>query len=348
MRKSLIVALIAALCMTGCAPVTQETEPMQKDMEQMIEKANGGIQKVNHLQNSQGLIDAPEFFQIESINGNLTVKSNAPLFVPKAEKFPILQVKKGDERIAEEVSFEKNEASHVLLRKGLVSALNPAADIASLKTAHIDKAPQQAYAEAEEKLRQINVPMIIRTFALVDDSSTEGDKRTASNYAYAFYCTRMEKDIPCAVILGNSSLFNENGEAIIGWKHESLIIIVNDDGIIGIKWNSPLEVIDAKAENCTLLPFSQIEEIFSKMIDVMYAMQAKENDALTLEIKEVRLEFMRVSENNSVENGLLVPAWNFYGIKMQTKNGKTDQSGTHILISINAVDGTVTDVQKGY
>jgi hypothetical protein len=69
---------------------------------------------------------------------------------------------------------------------------------------------------------------------------------------------------------------------------------------------------------------------------------------LTCRVTEVRLEMMRVVEQGSIENGLLIPVWNFYGVRERTYKGEMDETGQYILLCINAVDGSIIDISKGY
>ena len=346
MRKLLLVFL-TILLFTGCQAKGHKSTVMQKDMAQMIEKA--AVLQVDSKQNIENRVNAPKTFQVNTLIDNFSVTANAPVFVPSTDKFPILQVKPGDMKTAEEMSFESTHAAHVMLRKGLNSVLYPEKNSDSMKTQHITKTPLQAYEEALDTLRQINSPMIICSFSLVDDSSTEGDKIETSSYAYAFHCTRVVDDIPCALLIGNTYTSNENGEVENTWPYESLIMLVNDEGVIALDWRAPLEIVDAKVEECLLLPFSEIEAIFKKMIMVTYNMVANQAETLMLEISEVRLELQRVSEIESAENGLLIPAWNFYGTRtsIYDNNSEQDKTGIHILLCLNAIDGSVIDISTG-
>ena len=58
---------------------------------------------------------------------------------------------------------------------------------------------------------------------------------------------------------------------------------------------------------------------------------------------------MRVFEQGSAENGLLIPVWNFYGMRQRTfTNGETDETIPGVMLSVNAVSGVVIDSAKGY
>ena len=73
--------------------------------------------------------------------------------------------------------------------------------------------------------------------------------------------------------------------------------------------------------------------------------------AVTIDVTHASLSLQRIMERDSYTTGLLVPVWNFYGTITyeQTDGEPLDlQSGHTPLISINAIDGSVVDVDKGY
>ena len=136
------------------------------------------------------------------------------------------------------------------------------------------------------------------------------------------------------------------------WMYESLYCQVNSEGIFDILWMCPLEIIETVNEDAQLKPFSEIQEIFEKMMTIEYEAQAEFGGTeYDFEIDRVTLSLHRVVEQDSNETGLLVPAWNFYG-KLTTSYdgspfGPVDSLGESFL-TINAIDGSVIDTLKGY
>ena len=73
----------------------------------------------------------------------------------------------------------------------------------------------------------------------------------------------------------------------------------------------------------------------------------------TLNIDRIQLELQRVTEENAIEYGLVIPVWNFYGeyvseYEWATFSSKPPYDLPGALLTINAVDGSVIDPQKGY
>ena len=111
MRILLLVVLIILL-FAGCQAKNHESLVMQKDMAQMIEKA--AVLQANSKQNIETRVNTPNTFQVNTLIDNFSVTANAPVFIPNTDKFPILQVKPGDIRFAEEVSFKSTHTAHVM------------------------------------------------------------------------------------------------------------------------------------------------------------------------------------------------------------------------------------------
>ncbi len=98
-----------------------------------------------------------------------------------------------------------------------------------------------------------------------------------------------------------------------------------------------------------MLPFDQIKKIFENMILTKYgASGTEEAESASINITGIRLGLARVTEQNNNAYGLLVPAWDFFGV-YDTGNGyPIGYDGFESLLTINAVDGSIIDRQIGY
>ncbi len=128
------------------------------------------------------------------------------------------------------------------------------------------------------------------------------------------------------------------------WPYEYMQINVNDEGIRQMFWSAPIEITETAVERSSMLPFSDIRDIFEKMMPITYT---DVGDEVYCEITEVRLEYVRILEQNSQNTGLLVPAWNFYGIRRATESAQ-DATSEIILLCVNGVDGSIIDRGVGY
>ncbi len=75
--------------------------------------------------------------------------------------------------------------------------------------------------------------------------------------------------------------------------------------------------------------------------------------SLTIEISQVFLGLQRIAEQDSVDSGLLVPIWSFFGtLRYELSDGTIETYDSLVqanpLLVINAIDGTMVDPIKGY
>ena len=74
----------------------------------------------------------------------------------------------------------------------------------------------------------------------------------------------------------------------------------------------------------------------------------------TLDVQEVRLGLMRIKAENNNDVGLLVPVWDFMGrvTKTETDTGEdiffVQNENGGVILTINAIDGSIIDRELGY
>ncbi|MEA4938649.1 MAG: DUF6034 family protein [Christensenella sp.] len=143
------------------------------------------------------------------------------------------------------------------------------------------------------------------------------------------------------------------------WAYETLEVRLDDSGLLGFSWVSPLAVGAVEVERATLLPFSSILTVAKNMLAVVN--EPLESDlatysACTIVIDHITLSLQRVSDANSVEQGLLVPVWNFYGQENYVLSGGTEVQRAETVpvglreepyLSVNAIDGSVISKTSG-
>lgn len=206
----------------------------------------------------------------------------------------------------------------------------------------------------------------------VPEQSTSMDREAVSseappqnkNYAYYFECKRIVEGIQCVQLEGASFSDGENVETQNNkdyysvqecWTYEQYRVKVSDEGIIYLEWNSPLQVESVVEEDYNLKPFSEIQEIFGVMVGIKADHFSSSNEFITQVeylIDGVNLEFMRVSDPNSIDRGTLVPVWAFYGEQSLTytyQKGYADKYSRYgCWLIINAIDGTIIDETRGF
>ena len=232
-------------------------------------------------------------------------------------------------------------------------------------TDRLNYAPAQARAMAEELLEGTGMG-VYRMYldCDYDTFNPELETRTVetSNYGYTLECLRMVNGIPCAADSCISS-GEQHDRYAPSWPYEQCTIFITNDGIQSVQWSSPIEVTDTVVEQAKLLPFRDIMDIFKKMAPIVYTPNTQNEagqfmddliEQYGITVEEIRLELRRIREQNSVTDGLLIPVWSFYGsqwhsMKDGSEPGKTGtENGQICLLTINAVDGSIIDLAKGY
>ncbi|MBQ8950428.1 MAG: hypothetical protein IJ065_04565 [Eubacterium sp.] len=138
------------------------------------------------------------------------------------------------------------------------------------------------------------------------------------------------------------------------WFGESVRILVNDNGVVGLFINDPMTAEETVVDNSNLLGFDEIKKIYEEtQLETLNGMSSfdsilsEEAGDLMYDIKidDIKLRYTKVSEPENFNNGLLVPVWDFSGV---CYNGQGDVEGEGSFIQINAIDGSVYNAEAGY
>ncbi len=223
--------------------------------------------------------------------------------------------------------------------------------IAQLKTT-----PAQAMKEAASLLDQLGIADLepYRVFLTLEHR----EDGAAGKFAYYVEARRIVDGVEV------QSPFNRTyvGSMDDGheWAYETLNVSLDDEGVIGMAWTSPLSVGPVEVERANLLPFSSILTVARNMLGVVNApleSDLTDYSAYRIEIDRITLSLQRIPDANSVETGLLIPVWNFYGTEhFILPNGiESEQNGEESVdameepyLSINAIDGSVISKTLGY
>ena len=137
--------------------------------------------------------------------------------------------------------------------------------------------------------------------------------------------------------------------------YEKAHVLIDDEGVFYVQYNSPCEIVGTVMERTELLPFDQIRAIFEKMVPIVDNIVDTgvwgEDAKMDYVITTVRLGLVSVREQNK-DTGLLVPAWDFLGYD-RTKAYSEDwveseTNGLRSYLTVNAIDGSIIDRNPGY
>ena len=217
--------------------------------------------------------------------------------------------------------------------------------------------PGQAQEMAENMLAAAGVDnMELFSMSLVDNENmgnVDGVVSPAALYAYRLQFVRVVDGMRCSYITGTTEVSDDAGFAAL-WDYETFEIYIDDRGIFSLRWMSPIEIEDNITTDASMLPFEDIAGKFEDMMKIRFLPESKAQGRVstTIDIQRVSLELFRITEQDSIENGLLVPVWNFYGTKTaEYEDGGNYAEGEGVPVSllvVNAVDGSIIDPEQGY
>lgn len=187
-----------------------------------------------------------------------------------------------------------------------------------------------------------------------DKYNQDAETITADSYtAYVFNLVQNINGIQSATT--SSDYVPDKDDTTLTWLYEKIRIIVDKNGIVAFDWNYPQMVEEEVSDNVGIISFNQAKDIFEQMMPLTTRGDLEEHEDGDVDIKatatvyEVRLGLMRVRSSGSDRNGLLTPAWLFYGDYNIDFGGENySEQQPWILLAVNAVDGSVIDVTAGY
>lgn len=146
--------------------------------------------------------------------------------------------------------------------------------------------------------------------------------------------------------------------------YEKIIISINDKGIAEFQWQTPMKVDRIANENVALMPFKDLQErakdILKNSFNQLSENYGDEVEHTNVYINYITLGFMRINEKGRIGGYRLVPVWDFYGYWQNEPKDTSDIPEEELdlqevdyypynsLLTINAIDGSHIDRNKGY
>ena len=214
--------------------------------------------------------------------------------------------------------------------------------------------PEEAAKAAEALLIQAGLSdsFTVTQLVLCDDRSPQNKRPEPDAYAYEVYCARTVNGAPCCTTRGawrsGEDLFART--YVPAWDYESLLLRIDDSGVFELRWDGSLTESDTLVKAAGLLPFAEIESAIRTRLPVVRPHGVWDSGKTIVHIDRIELGLWRVLEQHQLGRGLLVPAYAFYGTaETMRENGDVVRSEEYgILYLVNAVDGSVIDIDKGY
>ncbi len=151
------------------------------------------------------------------------------------------------------------------------------------------------------------------------------------------------------------SLFVQENDPITDvvdmWQYSRISAVVSGDGqLLAWDWNGMVKETEVLSETAPLLPFSEIQSLFEQQMNRIFAYEEMRDAQFTVD--DVQLGLFRIREQNDMEHGLLVPVWCFRGVLTPSESsgwaGLVQRYDTQPILILNAIDGSIIDVEKGY
>lgn len=199
---------------------------------------------------------------------------------------------------------------------------------------------------------------------IVDDHGTGNvDEYTgpASDYAIQLYYSRSVDGSPVLTLNGLGQSTGSEYDYI--WMYEDMEVLVTGGGIVQITWNTPCAVSEILTEDTNIIGFDQAAEIFEEKILTFYEAKAQYYGFASIDVHvgNVELGLLRIKQQNTegTKAGLYVPVWAFYGTVtslyaqegreyVMYDHGCDFPCGPYIVLAVNAIDGSIIDINQGY
>ena len=159
------------------------------------------------------------------------------------------------------------------------------------------------------------------------------------------------------------------GDLTMPWLTPYILVYVGDNGVSKYASVSSLKFGEMLNSNVALLPFEEIQDICRSYITVapivktIVADEGEEPIMQYVNITDIRLGYIKVSERDNIGVGLCMPVWMFYGHQVgeyldQEHSGWILDENNQVryndipliqpFLCINAVDGSIIDLTQGY
>ena len=217
----------------------------------------------------------------------------------------------------------------------------------------------EAISIADSLIAELGIESMVRQHTEeVFFHSFESDESIETGYKLIY--TRSVNGIPLAYTEKNGLSVEEDAPVNKMWGYEQITICVSDGRPVYFNWINPYDIPKVDAAPAELMPFEDIADIFGKMIlvtndDISEINRKNGFDIVyNFAVDRVQLNLMRIRDKDNFTEGRIVPVWDFWattGVSVPDPdyaNLVYDGQYYEIVLTINAVDGTVIDRSLGY
>ena len=230
--------------------------------------------------------------------------------------------------------------------------------------------PQVDMDAARAQAVELADAMDVGGFAVVPDIAMEAARENVGFGPGTVWLTPVYGGVPLTYHFGGFNVASGSGDDYATtYGYENMSFSFDENGVAGFTWENMHQVVETENENVVLLPFADILSAAGdrmRMMDMDYTFTRIEGTILSVEVTDVVLGMSRIRMKDSATDYYVTPTYTFYGTATTCDmdgeplripvydDGGNDTGQTQIytqlkeLVVINAVDGTVIDVGKGY
>lgn len=211
----------------------------------------------------------------------------------------------------------------------------------------------EAQEIAERLINELGIDMILEK---IESGESTSIVRPPDSPVYTLTYIRAANEIPIFSIEGSGG---NTENYIYRWQNEKMVVVIDNNGIAGLQWDSPCSVESLVVEDSNLLSFDEITERIESTFFTVYNEQAiydgkdtnnsDEIFDINYNISDLILGLSRIAEKNSPQTGLIVPTW-FLCAEMESYSSGTQNATSSaytlphdVHLMINAVDGSLIE-----
>ncbi len=219
---------------------------------------------------------------------------------------------------------------------------------------------EDALAQAQKALTEMGITDMqaasIDWGNIVVEPKLAGAKPSSKGFCWVVQFERVAGGVPIHPVIPSHQSDSEappegwtEGEYIRHLDPESLVLSISDQGILNFEWKNIHKIATTVSENAGLIPFDQVMERAKQ--NIFYKTYADKDTTVDIHITSIKLGLMRVAQKDSPGAMLIIPVWDFMGTMQWTMNGKTFDpwlGEERSYLTLNAIDGSAIDREKGY
>lgn len=245
----------------------QPTKAMlQKDIEALQRLKQSG--ELDKYESVQEIDDAIEQLMQEAVTAPEIYVTYAHRFQPlHPDNYISLMAAQDDGVISslfiqyEGIEYYRNENRRAALSSIFAGTPIPGENVVKKEnlTEETGFTPEEAFNLAMKTIDELEIENLVCSGRRAFTFQSEGFS------AYEFIFTRTIMGTPISYTNDDGNEFNPDAIAPT-WAYENVRLLVDETGVSNLIYRSPYEILDTVTLNCKLLPFSDIQGIFARML----------------------------------------------------------------------------------